>query len=130
MSFCGAQLRSGFDLVAEITSLRDRIAKADLVLTGEGKLDGQTLHGKGPMGVAQMAREFGKPVAAIMGDGAAGFHIAEFDTMVRHGLPILTIVFNNEDRKQSPVGYEQYDKITVTRQVRQYARVCVPVRAH
>ena len=67
MSFCGAQLRSGFDLVAEITSLRDRIAKADLVLTGEGKLDGQTLHGKGPMGVAQMAREFGKPVAAIAG---------------------------------------------------------------
>lgn len=37
----------------------------------------------------------GKPVAVIMGDGAAGFHIAEFDTMVRHGLPILTVIFNN-----------------------------------
>lgn len=37
----------------------------------------------------------GKPVAIIMGDGAAGFHIAEFDTMVRHSLPILTVIFNN-----------------------------------
>jgi acetolactate synthase-1/2/3 large subunit len=37
----------------------------------------------------------GKPVAIIMGDGAAGFHIGEFDTMVRHRLPILTVVFNN-----------------------------------
>lgn len=37
----------------------------------------------------------GKPVAAIMGDGAAGFHIGEFDAMARHGLPIVTIIFNN-----------------------------------
>jgi thiamine pyrophosphate-dependent acetolactate synthase large subunit-like protein len=37
----------------------------------------------------------GKPVAIIMGDGASGFHIGEFDTMVRHRLPILTIIFNN-----------------------------------
>jgi thiamine pyrophosphate-dependent acetolactate synthase large subunit-like protein len=37
----------------------------------------------------------GKPVAALLGDGAAGFHIADFDTMARHGLPILTIIFNN-----------------------------------
>lgn len=37
----------------------------------------------------------GKPVAALLGDGAAGFHIADFDTMARHSLPILTIVFNN-----------------------------------
>jgi acetolactate synthase-1/2/3 large subunit len=37
----------------------------------------------------------GKPVAIIMGDGAAGFHIGEFDTMVRHNLPILVVIFNN-----------------------------------
>lgn len=37
----------------------------------------------------------GKPVALIMGDGAAGFNIAEFDTMVRHRLPVLTVIFNN-----------------------------------
>lgn len=66
----------------------------------------------GTLGVGQgfaigMARARpGKPVAAIMGDGAAGFHIAEFDTMVRHGLPILTIVFNNAIWGMSQHGQE------------------------
>jgi glycerate kinase len=67
MSFCGAKLQSGFDLVAEITGLRDRIAAADVVITGEGKLDAQTLHGKGPMGVAEMAKALGKRVIGIGG---------------------------------------------------------------
>ncbi|MBL6937911.1 MAG: thiamine pyrophosphate-binding protein [Alphaproteobacteria bacterium] len=48
----------------------------------------------------------GKPVAAIMGDGAAGFHIAEFDTMARHGLPILTVIFNNACWGMSQHGQE------------------------
>jgi glycerate kinase len=67
MSFCGARLQSGFDLVAEITGLPDRIARADIVITGEGKLDAQTLHGKGPMGVAAMARVQGKRIVGIGG---------------------------------------------------------------
>lgn len=48
----------------------------------------------------------GKPVAAIMGDGAAGFHIAEFDTMARHALPILIVVFNNAAWGMSQHGQE------------------------
>ena len=67
MTFCEAKLTSGFDLIADIVRLRDRIAAADLVITGEGRLDAQTLHGKGPMGVAEMARALGKPVAAFAG---------------------------------------------------------------
>lgn len=67
MTFCEAKLTSGFDLIADIVRLRDRIAAADLVITGEGRLDAQTLHGKGPMGVAEMARTLGKPVAAFAG---------------------------------------------------------------
>lgn len=67
MSFCGAKLTSGFDLIADLVHLRRRIATADLVITGEGRLDAQTLHGKGPMGVADLARELGKPVAAFAG---------------------------------------------------------------
>jgi acetolactate synthase-1/2/3 large subunit len=47
-----------------------------------------------------------KPVAIIMGDGAAGFHIAEFDTMVRHRLPILTVIFNNACWGMSQHGQE------------------------
>jgi acetolactate synthase-1/2/3 large subunit len=47
-----------------------------------------------------------KPIAIIMGDGAVGFHIGEFDTMVRHGLPILTVVFNNSCWGMSKHGQE------------------------
>jgi glycerate kinase len=65
--FCGARLTSGFDLVAAQIGLQARIAAADLVITGEGRLDAQTLHGKGPAGVAQMARRHGKKVAAFAG---------------------------------------------------------------
>lgn len=67
IAFCGAELASGFDLVAEAVNLRERIAAADLVITGEGRLDAQTLHGKGPIGVAQMARAMGKRVVAFAG---------------------------------------------------------------
>jgi glycerate 2-kinase len=67
MSFCNARLRGGFDLVAEITGLRERIARADIVLTGEGRLDAQTLHGKGPAGVADLARAEGKVVVGVGG---------------------------------------------------------------
>ena len=46
------------------------------------------------------------PVAIIMGDGAVGFHIAEFDTMARHGLPVLTVIFNNAAWGMSQHGQE------------------------
>ncbi len=67
MSFCGAKVRSGFDLVAETIGLEAKIAAADLVITGEGRLDAQTLEGKGPAGVAALARKHGKPVLAFGG---------------------------------------------------------------
>ncbi len=57
-------------MVAEATDLRARIERADIVITGEGKLDRQTLTGKGPAGVAQLARSLGKPVFAIVGQAA------------------------------------------------------------
>jgi glycerate kinase len=47
MSFCGAKVQSGFDLLAETVGLEAKIKEADLVITGEGRLDAQTLEGKG-----------------------------------------------------------------------------------
>lgn len=67
MSFCGARLVSGFDLVASLIGLAERVALADIVITGEGKIDRQTLNGKGPAGVARMARTTGKKVVALAG---------------------------------------------------------------
>jgi glycerate kinase len=67
MSFCGATIRPGFEIVAEAVGLESRMKNVDLVITGEGSLDRQTLEGKTPAGVAQMARKFGKRVFAIVG---------------------------------------------------------------
>jgi glycerate kinase len=67
-SFCDAQLEPGFKVVADAIGLKRKIQDADIVITGEGRLDKQTLEGKAPAGVAKMAREFGKPVYAIVGE--------------------------------------------------------------
>jgi glycerate 2-kinase len=67
MSFCGATIRAGFDVVAEAIELKSKIKDVDVVLTGEGSLDAQTLEGKAPAGVARLARKFGKSVFAIVG---------------------------------------------------------------
>jgi len=67
LSFCGATVSSGFQIVSEALQLEGRIAAADLVITAEGRLDGQTLDGKGPAGVAALARAAGKPVMAYGG---------------------------------------------------------------
>ena len=67
MSFCGARLCSGFETVAAAMGLEEAIAGSDLVITGEGCLDSQTLEGKGPAGVALLARKLGKPVIAFAG---------------------------------------------------------------
>jgi glycerate kinase len=66
--FCRATLHPGFELVAEAIDLQKKIARADFVITGEGRLDRQTLSGKAPAGVARMARTAGKPVFAIVGE--------------------------------------------------------------
>lgn len=67
MAFLNANLLPGFDVVAQLTSLGDSIKKADLVITGEGKLDAQTKHGKTPFGVAQLAKKYNIPVIAFAG---------------------------------------------------------------
>lgn len=63
----GAQLRSGIEVMLEITGFAERMAGADLVITGEGSLDAQSLRGKAPMGVAQAAGAENIPVLAIAG---------------------------------------------------------------
>lgn len=68
MSFCGAEVRSGFDVVAEAIGLKSAVQNADVIITGEGRLDSQTLEGKAPAGVARLARKHGKPVHAIVGE--------------------------------------------------------------
>ena len=69
LSFCGAKIMPGFKVVADSVGLRRKIDAADVVITGEGSLDRQTLEGKTPAGVARLARELGKRVFAFVGRG-------------------------------------------------------------
>lgn len=75
--FLGGSLRPGSEIVADAVGLDAAMADADLVITGEGRIDGQTINGKTPVGVARVARRHGKPVIALggsLGNGAAAVH--------------------------------------------------------
>lgn len=65
--FCNARLVNGIDFFLSITSFDEALQKADLVITGEGSIDAQTLQGKGPYGIALKAKEKNIPVIGIAG---------------------------------------------------------------
>ena len=65
--FLGASLKSGIDLILKYSNIEKFIPETDLVITGEGALDSQTLQGKLIKGVCQMAKKYDKPVIAICG---------------------------------------------------------------
>lgn len=67
MAFLNATLHRGIDLVLDLTRFDEALARADLVVTGEGKLDGQTLHGKLIHGICRRAARRGVPVTAFCG---------------------------------------------------------------
>ncbi len=83
MAFLGGRLVSGFDMVSSQIGLEARVAAANLVITGEGRLDEQSLQGKGPVGVARLARRLGKKVVGVAGsvDDSAALR-AQFDLLI------------------------------------------------
>lgn len=88
LSFCGAKIRPGFEVVAKAVGLELKMRDVDLVITGEGSLDRQTLEGKTPAGVARLARKFGKPVFAIVGRATPDRDVLEiFDGIYQNARP-------------------------------------------
>lgn len=73
MAFCNGQLRKGIDIVAQECNLKYNCEWADIVITGEGKIDGQTKFGKTPQGVANMAKSVNVPVVAVAGTLGEGY---------------------------------------------------------
>lgn len=67
ITFLNAKLKSGIDIVMDKAGLEELIKEADLVITGEGKIDSQTINGKTPIGVAKLAKKYDKKVIAIAG---------------------------------------------------------------
>lgn len=67
LGYTNATLKPGIDIVLETVRLREQLSSADLVITGEGRIDQQTPHGKTPMGVALAAKALNLPVIAVAG---------------------------------------------------------------
>ncbi|WP_312235627.1 glycerate 2-kinase [Pseudescherichia sp.] len=67
MAFLGAELRSGIEIVTQALNLEEHIHDCTLVVTGEGRIDSQSIHGKVPVGVAKVAKKYHKPVIGIAG---------------------------------------------------------------
>ncbi len=80
-AFLGAQFRPGVEVVAELVGLEHAVRGADLVITGEGRFDAQTLRGKTPFGVARVAKLHGVPVIVIAGTLGEGY-----EQMYAHGV--------------------------------------------
>jgi glycerate kinase len=84
MVFLGGRLRPGSEIVTDAVGLARALEDADLVVTGEGRVDGQTVQGKTPVGVARVAQRCGKPVIAIggcLGRDAAAVYGAGIDAI-------------------------------------------------
>ena len=106
LSYLGAKMRSGIDIVMEATSLEDKIKVADVVVTGEGKIDGQSAMGKAPVGVARLAKKYKKPVVAIagaVGEGAELCHDEGITAIfpILHAPSSLSEAMNSENAKKN-----------------------------
>jgi glycerate kinase len=97
MAFCDAKIRPGFDVVAEAVELESKMKDADVIITGEGSLDRQTLEGKTPAGVARLARKLGKRVFAIVGRTTKDREVREiFDAVYENARPGMSQTENME----------------------------------
>jgi len=94
MAFLDAELRPGIEIMVEIAKLEQAIKDADLVITGEGKIDSQTIYGKAPIGVAKIAKKYNIPViaiAAIIGDDADIVHQYGIDNLIKVSEPPMSL---------------------------------------
>ena len=89
MAFMGAELKAGVDIVLDTVNLREKLSSVDLVITGEGGMDFQTVYNKAPIGVARIASEHNIPTIAIAGLLGSNFKIVH-----EHGIRAATSIVN------------------------------------
>jgi len=88
-AFLPAILKSGAEVMSEMVGLEEKLRNATLVVTGEGQMDEQTIHGKAPIAVAAMAKKQGIPVIAIVGSLGKGFEV-----VYKHGIDAVFSIAN------------------------------------
>lgn len=104
LGFTNARLEGGFALVAGLTGLAGQLEQTDLVITGEGSMDSQSLTGKAPIALADAARELGIPVIVV-----AGRILVTLEDLAGHGIEaaaqLLDIAASPEDAVANAAGY-------------------------
>ncbi len=117
VAFCGAVLMPGISWVLEAIGLRNSLSDADLVITGEGRMDGQSIFGKAPIGVASIAKERNLPVVAIVGDTGPGA-----EAVLSHGIDRILRLRQDgmsvEESMKRAAGLLFEAGVTVAREVR------------
>ncbi|MFB5166219.1 glycerate kinase [Parageobacillus toebii] len=116
LAFLQAELKRGVEIVLETVKFHERIRDASLVITGEGRIDGQTVFGKTPIGVAKAAKRYNIPVIAITGSLSD-----DSDVVLSHGIDALySIVPGIVSLEKALTNAEYY----VTQTARNIAAVC------
>ena len=109
LTFTNAVLESGIKIVLDETRLEDYIREADIVVTGEGRLDGQTVMGKAPVGVAEIAKRYNKKVVAFAGSvakdaGACNEHGIDAFFPILRGICTLQEAMDKDTAAQNLAG--------------------------
>ncbi|MDD0824240.1 glycerate kinase [Mannheimia sp. AT1] len=84
------ELKAGVQIIIDATNLAEKVKNADLVITGEGRMDAQSIAGKTPVGVAKTAKQFGKPVIAIV-----GCLREDYNVVYQHGIDAVFPIIRN-----------------------------------
>ena len=112
VAFLGAELAPGVDIVLDTVEFDKHLEGADLVLTGEGALDSQTVYNKAPIGVSRRASQRGIPVIAIAGTLGDHYHIVH-----EHGISAATSIPNGPMTLESASEHAAHLITDATRQV-------------
>nr|WP_086938702.1 glycerate kinase [Thaumasiovibrio occultus] len=104
MGLLNASLRPGIEIVMDAVDLAEQVKGADLVITGEGRIDSQTIHGKTPIGVARTAKAENIPVIGIAGSISADSHVVH-----SHGIDaVFSVVPGAMDLPQALENAAEY----------------------
>lgn len=103
IAFLNAEIKPGIEVVMKAVRLEENLKHADLVITGEGKIDRQTIYGKAPIGVAKIAKKYNIPVvaiAAILSDDAQVVYQHGIDILVKVSDPPMSLTETRENKMQ------------------------------
>ena len=106
------ELKAGVQIVIETVNLAQSVADADWVITGEGRMDAQSIRGKTPIGVARIAKQFGKPVVAIV--GCLG---EDYEIVFNHGIDAVFPIISRLGSLEDTLAHAEYNLISTAQNV-------------